>query len=56
MREIDAMDGISPRICDQTGIHFHILNGSRGPAVIGLRALIDRKLYKKAMQQVNLFN
>ncbi|KAL3118335.1 hypothetical protein niasHT_005538 [Heterodera trifolii] len=50
MREIDALDGVCPRICDQTGTHFHALNRSHGPAVIGLRALIDRKLYKKAMQ------
>jgi tRNA uridine 5-carboxymethylaminomethyl modification enzyme len=55
MREIDAMDGISPHICDQTGIHFHILNRSHGPAVIGLRAIIDRKLYKKEMQKVANF-
>jgi len=52
MREIDAMDGICARLCDDTGIHFHVLNRSHGPAVIGLRALIDRKLYKKAMQKV----
>ena len=52
MREIDAMDGVCPRICDQTGIHFHVLNRRHGPAVIGLRALIDRKLYKKEMQKV----
>nr|CAD2135075.1 unnamed protein product [Meloidogyne enterolobii] len=51
MREIDAMDGICARLCDDTGIHFHVLNRSHGPAVIGLRALIDRKLYKKAMQK-----
>ncbi|KAI3413727.1 Mitochondrial Translation Optimization [Globodera pallida] len=51
MREIDALDGVCPRICDQTGFHFHVLNRRHGPAVLGLRALIDRKLYKSAMQE-----
>ena len=25
LREIDAMDGVAPRICDESGIHFRIL-------------------------------
>lgn len=51
MREIDALDGICARLCDQTGIHFHVLNRRHGPAVMGHRALIDRKLYRRAMQE-----
>jgi len=52
LREIDAMDGVCARICDQTGFNWRVLNRRNGPAVMGLRALIDRKLYKRAMQEV----
>ncbi|XP_076755188.1 5-taurinomethyluridine-[tRNA] synthase subunit MTO1, mitochondrial [Xylocopa sonorina] len=55
MREIDALDGVCCRICDLSGIHYKILNRSRGPAVWGYRAQIDRKLYKKHLQE-ELFN
>ncbi|KAG9286394.1 hypothetical protein G9A89_014560 [Geosiphon pyriformis] len=40
---------------DLSGIQFKILNRSKGPAVHGPRAQIDRKLYKKHMQEC-LFN
>lgn len=51
MKEIDALDGLCPRLCDLSGISFKILNASKGPAVWGHRAQIDRNLYKKHMQQ-----
>ncbi|XP_027708722.1 protein MTO1 homolog, mitochondrial [Vombatus ursinus] len=51
MREVDALDGLCSRICDQTGIHYKVLNRRKGPAVWGLRAQIDRKLYKQKMQE-----
>ncbi|XP_069100063.1 protein MTO1 homolog, mitochondrial isoform X3 [Pleurodeles waltl] len=51
MREVDALDGLCARICDQSGIHYKVLNRSKGPAVWGLRAQIDRKLYKENMQK-----
>ncbi|XP_044529819.1 protein MTO1 homolog, mitochondrial [Gracilinanus agilis] len=51
MREVDALDGLCSRICDQSGIHYKVLNRSKGPAVWGLRAQIDRKLYKQKMQE-----
>ncbi|CAH6780193.1 Mto1 [Phodopus roborovskii] len=51
MREVDALDGLCSRICDQSGIHYKVLNRRKGPAVWGLRAQIDRKLYKQNMQE-----
>ncbi|KAK7069289.1 Mitochondrial Translation Optimization [Halocaridina rubra] len=50
MKEVDALDGLCGRVCDQSGIHYKILNKRKGPAVWGPRAQIDRKLYKKNMQ------
>uniref|UniRef100_A0A9L0SFB4 Mitochondrial tRNA translation optimization 1 n=1 Tax=Equus caballus TaxID=9796 RepID=A0A9L0SFB4_HORSE len=51
MREVDALDGLCCRICDQSGVHYKVLNRRKGPAVWGLRAQIDRKLYKQNMQK-----
>lgn len=51
IREIDALDGVCGRICDISGTNYTILNRSRGPAVWGYRAVIDRDLYKKHIQE-----
>ena len=49
--EVDILGGVICKIGDKSAIHYRVLNLSKGPAVWGVRAQIDRDLYSKNMQK-----
>lgn len=51
IREVDALDGVCAKTCDVSGLQYKVLNKRKGPAVFGLRAQIDRDLYRSAVQE-----
>ncbi len=50
VREIDSLGGEMAHVIDKTGIHFKMLNKSRGPAVWAPRAQADKKQYQFLMK------
>ncbi len=52
VREIDALGGEMAKNTDRSGLHFKILNISKGAAVQSPRAQCDKKLYQFSMKEV----
>jgi len=51
VKEIDALGGIMPRSADATGIHFKVLNRSKGPAVRATRTQNDKVAYRDFLKR-----
>ena len=49
-KEVDALGGLMAKATDTSGIHYRVLNATKGQAVRATRAQTDRKLYKQSIQ------
>ncbi len=49
VREIDALGGLMGKIIDNSFLNIRLLNESRGPAVLAIRAQADKVLYRSLM-------
>jgi tRNA uridine 5-carboxymethylaminomethyl modification enzyme len=50
VKEIDVLGGVMPRSADATGIHFKVLNRSKGPAVRASRTQNDKVEYRNYLK------
>ena len=51
-KEVDALGGLMARAADMAGIHYRVLNSTKGQAVRATRVQTDRDLYKLAIQKL----
>ena len=49
-KEVDALGGLMAKSADKAGIHYRVLNSTKGQAVRATRVQTDRDLYKRAIQ------
>ena len=49
-KEVDALGGLMAKSADKAGIHYRVLNSTKGQAVRATRVQTDRELYKEAIQ------
>ena len=49
-KEVDALGGLMARAADFAGIHYRVLNSTKGQAVRATRVQTDRDLYKNSIQ------
>ena len=50
-KEVDALGGLMAKAADRAGIHYRVLNSTKGQAVRATRVQADRDLYKQAIQE-----